>query len=50
MRKPVFCICENKGADQLHGQLTSGFLLAAYLIQFFYYIQCSEIQENIDEL
>ena len=19
MRKPVFCICENKGADQLHG-------------------------------
>ena len=19
MRKPTFCICENKGADQLHG-------------------------------
>ena len=19
MRKPAFCICENKGADQLHG-------------------------------
>ena len=23
MRKPAFCICKNKGADQLHGQSQS---------------------------
>ena len=23
MRKPVFCICENKGADQLRGNCTA---------------------------
>ena len=23
VRKPAFCICENKGADQLHGNRTA---------------------------
>ena len=32
MRKPAFCIRENKGTDQLHGNRTadSAFVLATY--------------------
>ena len=48
VRKPAFCICENKGADQLHGNhyvavqpclrvpwsetLKTGFLMTAHLV------------------
>ena len=28
MRKPAFCICENKGADQLHGDPAADKLLS----------------------
>ena len=41
MRKPVFCICENKGTDQLRGismQLISAFVFATYRqnVQYLY--------------
>ena len=28
VRNPVFCICENKAADQLRGNLISAFIFA----------------------
>ena len=34
MRKPAFCICENKEADQL--KLISAFVFTTYLVQFLY--------------
>ena len=34
MRKPAFCICENKGADQL----ISAFVFAAYILLRFYFL------------
>ena len=35
MRKPAFCICENKGADQLCGKLAA----------FLFNIICSSVQQ-----
>ena len=41
MRKPTFCICENKDADQLRGKtakLISAFLFATRIVQSFYHL------------
>ena len=45
MRKPAFCICENKDADQLCGnrkadtaKLISAFVFATQIIQSIYYL------------
>ena len=38
MGKPVFCICENKDADQLRGvyaQLIRAFIFATWIVQSF---------------
>ena len=39
VRKPAFCICENKDADQLHGnpKLISAFVFAIRIVQSLYY-------------
>ena len=36
MRKPTFCICENKDADQLRGN--SAFVIAIRILQSLYYL------------
>ena len=40
MRKPDFCICENKDADQLRGtaKLISAFVFAIRIVQFLFYL------------
>ena len=48
MRKPDFCLGENKGADQLRGnreadqrltaKLISAFVFATRIVQFFFYL------------
>ena len=40
MRTPVFCICENKGADQLRGNCTADqrHCFAAKIVQFLYFL------------
>ena len=40
MRKPDFCLCENKGADQLRGnpKLISAFVFATRIVQFLFYL------------
>ena len=40
MRKPAFCICENKDADQLRGnaKLISAFVFATRLVQSFCFL------------
>ena len=40
MRKPDFCICENKGADQLHGDREADhvFVLAIWIVQSLFYL------------
>ena len=38
MRKPAFCICENKDADQLRGNLVSAFVFAIRIVQSLYYL------------
>ena len=40
MRKPDFCICENKGADQLSvtAKLISAFVLATQIVQSLLYL------------
>ena len=43
VRKPAFCICENKDADQLRGfavtaKLISAFVFATRLVQSLYYL------------
>ena len=38
MRKPDFCICENKDADQLTAKLISAFVFATQIVQFLYYL------------
>ena len=41
MRKPTFCICENKNADQLRGvtaKLISAFVSATQIVQFLYFL------------
>ena len=37
MRKPAFCICENKDADQLRGKVTA-FVFATQIVQSLYYL------------
>ena len=39
MRKPAFCICENKGADQqVTAKLISAFVFAKRIVQFLYFL------------
>ena len=40
MRKPSFCICENKDADQLRGnaQLICVFVFATHIVQSLYFL------------
>ena len=40
MRKPAFCICENKDVDQLRStaQLISAFVFAILIVQSLYYL------------
>ena len=40
MRKPAFCICENKDADQLRGKrkLISTFVFATRIVQSLYFL------------
>ena len=40
VRKPFFCICENKDADQLRGtaKLISAFVFATWIVQFLFYL------------
>ena len=42
MRKPAFCICENKDADQLRGNreadLISAFVFATRIVQSLYFL------------
>ena len=40
MRKPDFCICENKDADQLPGnvKLISAFVFTTWIVQSLYYL------------
>ena len=45
VRKPDFCICENKAADQLCGyscaviaQLISGFIFTTWIVQSLYFL------------
>ena len=35
MRKPTFCICENKDADQLRG---SASVFATWIVQYLYFL------------
>ena len=41
VRKPAFCICENKDADQLRGtaKLISAFVFATRIVQFLFYLK-----------
>ena len=36
VRKPDFCLCENKGADQLHSN--SDFVFATRIVQFLFFL------------
>ena len=41
MRKPAFCICENKDADQLRSvtaQLISAFVFASQIVQSLFFL------------
>ena len=40
MRKPDFCLCENKGADQLRGnpEADHAFVFATRIVQFLFYL------------
>ena len=38
MRKPMFCICENKDTDQLRAKLISAFVFATYIVQSLYFL------------
>ena len=40
VRKPAFCICENKDADQLRGyaKLISAFVFPIWIVQSLYYL------------
>ena len=40
MRKPAFCICENKDADQLHGnrEADHAFVFATWIVQSLYFL------------
>ena len=38
MKKPTFCKCENKGADQLHSNCEADFVFATRIVQFLYFL------------
>ena len=38
MRKPAFCICENKDTDQLRAKLISAFVFATRITQSLYFL------------
>ena len=38
IRKPAFCICENKDADQLRGKLISAFVFVTRILQSLYFL------------
>ena len=40
VRKPAFCICENKDADQLcvHAKLISAFVFATWIVQYLLFL------------
>ena len=40
MRKPDFCLCENKGADQLrsHCEADSAFVFATRIVQYLFFL------------
>ena len=38
MRKPDFCLCENKGADQLRSKQLSAFVFATWIVQFLFFL------------
>ena len=38
MRKPDFCLGENKGADQLRGKLISAFVFATRIVYFLFFL------------
>ena len=40
VRKPAFCICENKDADQLRitAKLINAFVFALWIVQFLFYL------------
>ena len=38
MKKPAFCICEKKDADQLRGKLISAFVFATKKVQSLYFL------------
>ena len=38
MKKPAFCIFENKDADQLRGYLISAFVFATWIVQPLFYL------------
>ena len=51
VRKPDFCICENKAADQLSvtAQLICGFVFATQIVQSLYFLN-RKFQASIDLL
>ena len=38
VRKPDFCICENKDADQLRGKLISAFVFATWIVHSLFFL------------
>ena len=53
MRKPTFCICENKDADQLRGsfavtaKLISAFVFATWIVQSLYFLNTKFRASNL---
>ena len=44
MRKPAFCICENRGADQqVTAKLISGFVFGTWIVQSLYSSVSSDV-------
>ena len=48
MRKPTICICENKDADQLRGNVTAklitAFIFATWIVQSLYFLNTKKIK------
>ena len=40
MRKPAFCICENKGTDQLTAKLVSAFVVTTRIVLLVHSLFC----------
>ena len=47
MRKPAFCICENKDADQFRGNRNSAFVFATWIVQFLFFLNPKFLASNI---